>query len=262
MLVKKDKNGCRREMRQLGVIRTKNNNARRNKRLQIWRLSAKNKETVMSLSLSLTSSSSSSSSSENYDVLEKKARTNTVTCLSHGTMSVIGRRKEMEDAVRVELGCMGGGGGGDGDGDDDDDQKKYDFFGVYDGHGGARVAEACKERMHEVLVEVIAGEEYGEKNIEWERVMEGCFGKMDEEVNRGRLREEMVGSTAVVAVVGKEELVVANCGDSRAVLSRGGVVVPLSVDHKVLNYYKLNSIYIYMHTHLLQFLFVVVSSLE
>lgn len=76
-----------------------------------------------------------------------------------------------------------------------------------------------------------------------------------------------MGSTAVVAVVGKEELVVANCGDSRAVLSRGGVVVPLSVDHKVLNYYKLNSnslyIYnIYMHTHLLQFLFVVVSLLE
>lgn len=211
-------------MRQLGIIKRKNNNASRNKRLQSRRLSVKNKETEMSLSLSLTSSSSSS---ENFDVLEKKACSNTVTCLSHGTMSVIGRRKEMEDAVRVEVGFMGGDGNGD-----DDDQKKYDFFGVFDGHGGPRVAEACKERMHEVLLEVIAEEEYGEKNIEWERVMEGCFGKMDEEVNRGRLREEMVGSTAVVAVVGKEELVVANCGDSRAVLSRGGGVVPLSVDHK------------------------------
>lgn len=257
--MKKGKNGRRREMRQLGIIRTKNNNARPNKRLQIRRLSVKNEETVMSLSMSLTSSSSSSSSSssENYDVLEKKARGNTVTCLSHGTMSVIGRRKEMEDALRVELGFMGGGDvEGDG-GDDDDDQKKYDFFGVYDGHGGARVAEACKERMHEVLAEVVAGEEYGEKNIEWERVMEGCFGKMDEEVNRGSVREEMVGSTAVVAVVGKEELVVANCGDSRAVLSRGGVVVPLSVDHKVLNYYKLK-LELHTHTHLLQFIFVVV----
>lgn len=213
-------------MRQLGIIKRKNNNASRNKRLQSRRLSVKNKETEMSLSLSLTSSSSSS---ENFDVLEKKACSNTVTCLSHGTMSVIGRRKEMEDAVRVEVGFMGGDVNGD-----DDDQKKYDFFGVFDGHGGPRVAEACKERMHEVLLEVIAEEEYGEKNIEWERVMEGCFGKMDEEVNRGRLREEMVGSTAVVAVVGKEELVVANCGDSRAVLSRGGGVVPLSVDHKVL----------------------------
>ena len=42
-----------------------------------------------------------------------------------------------------------------------------------------------------------------------------------------------VGSTAVVAVVGRRRIVVANCGDSRAVLSRGGVALPLSTDHKV-----------------------------
>ncbi|KAI3751142.1 hypothetical protein L2E82_22188 [Cichorium intybus] len=41
-----------------------------------------------------------------------------------------------------------------------------------------------------------------------------------------------MGSTAVVAVVGDKEIVVANCGDSKAVLSRGGVTVPLSVEHK------------------------------
>ena len=43
----------------------------------------------------------------------------------------------------------------------------------------------------------------------------------------------IVGSTAVVAVVGQRRIVVANCGDSRAVLSRAGVAVPLSTDHKV-----------------------------
>lgn len=41
-----------------------------------------------------------------------------------------------------------------------------------------------------------------------------------------------VGSTAVVAVVGGEVVVVANCGDSRAVICRDGVAVPLSNDHK------------------------------
>ena len=41
------------------------------------------------------------------------------------------------------------------------------------------------------------------------------------------------GWTAVVAVVGRRRIVVGNCGDSRAVLSRGGVAVPLSSDHKV-----------------------------
>jgi protein phosphatase 2C len=44
----------------------------------------------------------------------------------------------------------------------------------------------------------------------------------------------IVGSTAVVAVLVRGRLVVANCGDSRAVLCRGGATpVPLSVDHKV-----------------------------
>ncbi|KAL0331099.1 UNVERIFIED_CONTAM: protein phosphatase 2C 51 [Sesamum angustifolium] len=36
----------------------------------------------------------------------------------------------------------------------------------------------------------------------------------------------------MVVLVGKEEVVVANCGDSRAVLCQRGVAVPLSRDHK------------------------------
>ncbi|PPR95925.1 hypothetical protein GOBAR_AA24738 [Gossypium barbadense] len=110
--------------------------------------------------------------------------------------------------------------------------EKFDFYGVYDGHGGSGVAEECKERLHKVLVEEIVVEEGG-NGIDWGRTMKRSFEKMDEEVSRGRLGEEMVGSTAVVAVVGNGKVVVANCGDSRAVLSRGGVAVALSFDHKV-----------------------------
>ena len=44
---------------------------------------------------------------------------------------------------------------------------------------------------------------------------------------------ETVGSTAVVAIVSSRHIIVANCGDSRAVLYRGKLPMPLSVDHKV-----------------------------
>ena len=51
-----------------------------------------------------------------------------------------------------------------------------------------------------------------------------------------RRNNGIVGSTAVVAILVRGRLVVANCGDSRAVLCRGPQgtpPVPLSFDHKV-----------------------------
>ncbi|KAL8199767.1 hypothetical protein R6Q57_013335 [Mikania cordata] len=127
--------------------------------------------------------------------------------------SVIGRRREMEDAVSVELGFV------------DRSSKKFDFYGVYDGHGGSYVSNVCRERLHKLLAEEMVTRD------NWEGLMVDSFMKMDEEVVECDHVGSM-GSTAVVAVVGDEEIVVANCGDSRAVLARGGTVVPLSNDHK------------------------------
>lgn len=84
----------------------------------------------------------------------------------------------------------------------------------------------------------------------WRRVMKRSFIRMDSEVvawnenvannTSSNCRCELqsgecdaVGSAAVVAVVTPTNVVVANCGDSRAVLCRNGTVVPLSIDHKV-----------------------------
>ncbi|KAL7183635.1 hypothetical protein ACSBR2_025928 [Camellia fascicularis] len=63
-----------------------------------------------------------------------------ITCLSHRSISVIGRRKEIEDALRVKLGLLSR------------YSRDFDFFGVYDGHGGSRVAQACRDRLHRLLV--------------------------------------------------------------------------------------------------------------
>ncbi|XP_057518532.1 probable protein phosphatase 2C 8 [Amaranthus tricolor] len=150
--------------------------------------------------------------------------------LSHGAVSVIGRRRSMEDAVTVVPAN-----------DHDLDQHlNYDFFGVYDGNGVAyRVTQKCKERLHHVVAEQFAvlGAE------QWENVMATSFARMDEEIARDEcsigvrgptiVLDELVGSTALVVLVGSQEIVVANCGDSKAVLSCDGNVLTLSSDTKL-----------------------------
>jgi len=67
-----------------------------------------------------------------------------------------------------------------------------------------------------------------------ERIAEGlttAFKQMDEELKNDEECKH-VGSTAVVSLVSRENIFVANCGDSRAVLSRAGTPYRLSRDHK------------------------------
>ncbi|KAJ0780414.1 putative protein-serine/threonine phosphatase [Helianthus annuus] len=148
----------------------------------------------------------------------------------YGVASMCGRRRDMEDAVAVHPSFI----------DTDDHQtSNTHYFGVFDGHGCSHVARMCKNRLH-----VLVREELN-KN-EWKKTMEESFCRMDEEamlwneqVTKGVCRCELhgpesygVGSTAVVAVVTPDKIIVANCGDSRAVLCRKGKAVPLSNDHK------------------------------
>ena len=99
----------------------------------------------------------------------------------------------------------------------------------------------CRERLHGLVKEELESEE------EWKGSMERSFTRMDKEVIKwnesmvgANCRCELqspecdaVGSTAVVAIVTPDKIIVANCGDSRAVLCRNGKPVPLSSDHKV-----------------------------
>lgn len=77
---------------------------------------------------------------------------------------------------------------------------------------------------------------------QWKKAFSNCFHKVDDEVGgvgEGNgvsvepLASETVGSTAVVAILTQTHIIVANCGDSRAVLCRGREALPLSDDHKV-----------------------------
>lgn len=75
---------------------------------------------------------------------------------------------------------------------------------------------------------------------ELEKAFLRCFRKVDMEVAGTADGEEhepvasnAVGSTAVVTVICSTHIMVANCGDSRAVLCRGKESLALSLDHKV-----------------------------
>ncbi|RZC91369.1 hypothetical protein C5167_027433 [Papaver somniferum] len=161
-------------------------------------------------------------------------------CNSHGSVSVCGRRREMEDTVTIIPGLVSSlninrqfNHDCGFNVDDGDMEMKYDFYAVYDGHGGSGVANVCRDQLHRVLVNEI--ESCDGDEIDWENVMVSCFMKMDDAVSgEGVENEEIksIGSTAVVSLISTDQIIVANCGDSRAVLSRGGTAIPLSQDHR------------------------------
>ncbi|KAG4109961.1 hypothetical protein ERO13_D13G019700v2 [Gossypium hirsutum] len=156
-----------------------------------------------------------------------------------GMASVCGRRRDMEDAVSIHPSfCK----------QSSQVQISSDihFFAVFDGHGCTHVAMKCRDRFHEIVKEEVEACG-GLKAVEWKNTMEKSFERMDEEVRewtvnakesstcRCQLRTpqcDAVGSTAVVALITPDKIIVANCGDSRAVLCRNGAAFPLSDDHK------------------------------
>lgn len=99
--------------------------------------------------------------------------------------------------------------------------------------------------MHMALteeIEVMTGDKtVGNSNSNclerWRKVFTNCFIKVDNEISGKTGHEpvapETVGSTAVVSLICSSHVIVANCGDSRAVLCRGKEPIALSNDHKV-----------------------------
>ena len=125
------------------------------------------------------------------------------------------------------------------------------------------------ESFHHSLAEEIekgfsAGYSNDMWNAKWDEVMKATFFKVDRDVGGicpnsirdddenanskdiddytldngclccvDAIAPDNVGTTAVVAVIGSSQIVIGNCGDSRAVLARGNTALPLSRDHKV-----------------------------
>ncbi|XP_019191848.1 PREDICTED: probable protein phosphatase 2C 75 [Ipomoea nil] len=167
-----------------------------------------------------------------------------------GAVSISGRSREMEDALCVRPNLCS---------PEINRRRPLHYFAVFDGHGGAQVSSLCRERMHTLLEEELvrvrdsfrAAAETPQATAEaalkdaWVTAMKNCFQRMDMIVGNccrcwgtanqsscSHKKAGLIGSTAAVVVLTDEHIVVANCGDSRAVLSRRGRALPLSVDHK------------------------------
>jgi len=119
-------------------------------------------------------------------------------------------------------------------------------FGVMDGHGGTQVALFCQRHLpaeisrgasrdpHSALIAAF----HKMDDMLWETGETDLQAFTDASASRpggrgGRSADpKWMGCTAVVCLVRPSVIVVANAGDSRAVLSRGRQAVPLSEDHK------------------------------
>jgi len=102
------------------------------------------------------------------------------------------------------------------------------YFGVFDGHGGAKVAAYCANNLHR---HIVRRSEYTEGDVEG-ALREGfleCDRVMRSEES---LKDEMAGSTAVVVLTQGNKLWCSNAGDSRCVAGVAGAARPLSFDHK------------------------------
>lgn len=108
------------------------------------------------------------------------------------------------------------------------------FFGVYDGHGGAKIAQHAGRHLHKYIVK---RPEYKEDDADSivEALQQGFLALDAAMQEEETLKDELSGTTAIAILIKSEKLFCANVGDSRAIACVGGQVSALSFDHKPSN---------------------------
>ena len=154
--------------------------------------------------------------------------------LKYGLSSMQGWRLEMEDAHCAVIGLPSG-------------LDDWSFFAVFDGHAGAKVSAYCAEQLLEAITtnndfKGKAEDGGGEQTIpSLENVKTGIktgFLSLDDkmrEMPEMLSGEDKSGSTAVCVLISPQHIFFANCGDSRAVLSKNKQCVFATADHKPVN---------------------------
>lgn len=133
--------------------------------------------------------------------------------VSFGYSSLQGLRNSMEDFVYAKISEVDG--------------QVVGLFGVFDGHAGAEAAKYVKKHLFANLIK------HPKFVSDTHVAIEETFKKTDSEYLQAQTNQgHDAGSTASTAILVGDRLLVANVGDSRAVISRAGEAVALSIDHK------------------------------
>lgn len=135
--------------------------------------------------------------------------------LRYGVASMQGWRIEMEDAHCAITGLS-------------EELKEWSFFAVFDGHAGAKVSAHCAEHLLDCIVN---SEDF--RRADFTEGIRAGFLNLDDRMRKlPELGEEKSGSTAVCALISPNQIFVANCGDSRAVLCNNKRPTFSTQDHK------------------------------
>ncbi|KAH8854218.1 Protein phosphatase 1A [Schistosoma japonicum] len=113
--------------------------------------------------------------------------------------------------------------------------QDWSYFGVFDGHAGSRVSELCATKLLDAILDT---EEFQKlnptKELDSTLVKKGIVNGFLT-FDRDLAADEKSGSTAVVAFVTPTHIILANCGDSRAILVRDNKTLLATQDHKPYN---------------------------
>ncbi|XP_047338452.1 probable protein phosphatase 2C 27 [Impatiens glandulifera] len=145
-----------------------------------------------------------------------------VPTLRSGDWADIGGRSEMED-THICISNLAKNFGHDLHGN-----EAISFYGVFDGHGGKGAAQFVRDHLPRIIVE--------DANfpLELEKVVSRSFIETDSAFAKSCSLESTLcsGTTALTAMIFGRSLLVSNAGDCRAVLSRNGMAIEMSTDHR------------------------------
>ncbi|KAH7325903.1 phosphatase 2C-domain-containing protein [Stachybotrys elegans] len=154
-------------------------------------------------------------------VVEKTSEKGEDERLIYGVSAMQGWRISMEDAHTTVLDLVPAT-------DKSKASEKLSFFGVFDGHGGDKVALFAGQNIHNIIL----GQDKFKSGDYAQSLKDGFLATDRAILDDPKYEEEVSGCTACVCLIAGKKLYVANAGDSRGVLGIKGRAKPLSQDHK------------------------------